>query len=226
MSKIIAKSLKSPGVVGIIIGMDIFIVLLYLDLLGTVVFAISGLLAVHGKQLDLFGAVLIAMVTAIGGGTLRDLILGEPVFWVLNNLYIYLVIGTTFAVLLFARYRALPVQLILYFDALGLAVFTILGVNKALELGFSYPIAIITGVMTGVFGGIIRDVLVGEVPLIFRKEIYATASFFGGIIYVLMQSTSLPVEIPIIVAILFIFILRTWAVKFNKSLPVLDVHRD
>lgn len=162
-------------------------------------FAISGLLAVHGKQLDLFGTILIAMVTAIGGGTLRDLILGEPVFWVLNNLYIYLVIGTTFAVLLFARYRALPVQLILYFDALGLAVFTILGVNKALELGFSYPIAIITGIMTGVF---------------------------GGIIYVLMQSTYLPVEIPIIVAILFIFILRTWAVKFNKSLPVLDVHRD
>ncbi len=205
--------------------MDIFTILLYLDLLGTIVFAVSGLLAANGKRLDLFGAVFIAMVTAIGGGTLRDLILGEPVFWVLNNIYIYLVIATTFVVFIIARYRNFPVQLILYFDALGLAVFTVLGAHKALELGFSLPIAIITGVMTGAFGGVIRDVLVGEVPLIFRKEIYATASFFGGLIYVWLQSTNLPVEVPIIVSILFIFILRTWAVKLNKSLPVFDFHR-
>ena len=205
--------------------MDIFTVLLYLDLLGTGVFAISGLLAVHGKRLDLFGVVLIAMVTAVGGGTLRDIVLGQPVFWVLNSLYLYLVVGTTFAVLLFARYRALPVQLVLYFDALGLAVFTVLGVNKALELGYENGIAVITGVMTGVFGGIIRDALVGEVPLILRKEVYATASVFGGTVYVLLQSTPLPVEVPIVTAILSILALRVWAVKFNKGLPVFDIHR-
>ncbi|MBD3611938.1 MAG: TRIC cation channel family protein, partial [Hydrogenovibrio crunogenus] len=157
--------------------MNLVQTLYYLDLLGTVVFAMTGLLAASRKQLDLFGAIVIAMVTAVGGGTLRDLILDQPVFWVEHNIYIYVVVFSTLFLFFYARIKEIPVKLLLSLDALGLAVFSVIGAQKAMALGLSDPIIIMTGVMTGVVGGVIRDVLMGEVPLIFRKEIYATASF-------------------------------------------------
>lgn len=195
-------------------------ILYSLDLLGTVVFAITGLLAARRKMLDLFGAIVIAMVTAIGGGTLRDLIIGVPVFWTQNDIYIYIVVVAAMMLFFLARYRRLPVKLLLFLDALGLAVFTVIGTQKAMALGFSDPIAIMTGIMTGVVGGIIRDVLVGEVPLVFRKEIYATASFVGASLFLLLEHFGFSIDVAVIAAIIVTFYMRVIAIQFNIELPV------
>lgn len=200
--------------------MNLVATLNYLDLLGTVVFAITGLLAARRKQLDLFGAIVIAMVTAIGGGTLRDLIIGQPVFWTQNDIYIYVVVISALLLFFLARFKRLPVRLLLFLDALGLAVFTVIGTQKALELGFSDPIAIMTGIMTGVVGGVIRDVLVGEVPLVFRKEIYATASFVGASMLLLLIQAGVSMDWSVVIAIVSTLGLRIWAILFNIELPV------
>ena len=200
--------------------MTLALILYYLDLLGTSVFAITGLLAARRKQLDLFGAIVIAMVTAIGGGTLRDLIIDVPVFWTQHDIYIYVVVIATMLLFFLARFRRLPVRLLLFLDALGLAVFTVIGTQKAMALGLSDPIAIMTGIMTGVVGGIIRDVLVGEVPLVFRKEIYATASFVGASSFLLMTHLSFDTDTAVVVSILITLIMRVWAIIYNIELPV------
>lgn len=200
--------------------MNFITAIYYLDLLGTLVFAITGLLAASRKQLDLFGAIVIAMVTAVGGGTLRDLILDVPVFWTQKTIYIYVIVVTTLFVFFFSRHFQLPVRLLLFLDALGLAVFTVIGAQKAFELGFSDPIVIMFGVMTGVVGGVIRDVLVGEVPLIFRKEIYATASFLGASTLLLGFYYLPSQELAAILALIVVFGLRVLAIQKNYSLPV------
>jgi uncharacterized membrane protein YeiH len=192
----------------------------FLDLLGTVVFAITGLLAASRKQLDLFGAIVIAMVTAVGGGTLRDLILDVPVFWTQQTVYIYVIVVSALFMFIYARYYEPPMRLLLVLDALGLAVFTVIGAQKAFELGFSDPIVIMLGIMTGVVGGVIRDVLVGEVPLIFRKEIYATASFAGASVLVLGFNYLPSKELAIFVAMMVVFGLRLLAIHKNYTLPV------
>ncbi|QCU90218.1 trimeric intracellular cation channel family protein [Thiomicrorhabdus sediminis] len=192
----------------------------FLDLLGTAVFAITGLLAARRKQLDLFGAIVIAMVTAIGGGTLRDLIIGVPVFWTQQDIYIYVVVVAALLLFFLARYKRLPVKLLLFLDALGLAVFTIIGTQKAMLLGFSDPIAIMTGIMTGVVGGIIRDVLVGEIPLVFRKEIYATASFIGASVFLLLEHAGVELYVATWMAMLLVLSARVWAIVFHIELPV------
>lgn len=200
--------------------MNLVQTLYYLDLLGTVVFAMTGLLAASRKQLDLFGAIVIAMVTAVGGGTLRDLILDQPVFWVEHNIYIYVVVFSTLFLFFYARIKEIPIKLLLYLDALGLAVFSVIGAQKAMALGLSDPIIIMTGVMTGVVGGVIRDVLMGEVPLIFRKEIYATASFVGISLLLVLVHLNLAVDLAVILSVVVIFSLRIWAILFNIGLPV------
>ena len=200
--------------------MNLALTLNYFDLLGTVVFAITGLLAARRKELDLFGAIVIAMVTAIGGGTLRDLIIGEPVFWTQNDIYIFVVVITAILLFFLARYKRLPVKLLVFLDALGLAVFTVIGTQKAMALGFSDPIAIMTGIMTGVAGGVMRDVLVGEVPLVLRKEIYATASFVGASLFLILEQSGFSIDLAIIAAIFITLALRVWAILFNIELPV------
>lgn len=197
-----------------------------LDLLGTVVFAITGLLAASRKQLDLFGAIVVAMVTAIGGGTLRDVILDQPVFWVTQPIYIYIVVISALFMFFYSRFKAAPVRLLLVLDALGLAVFTVIGAQKAMALGLSDPIVIMTGIMTGAAGGVIRDVLVGEVPLILRKEIYATACFLGASVLVIGTEFIDQQEITVILAISVVFALRVFAIMGNYSLPVFNpVHK-
>lgn len=192
----------------------------FLDLIGASVFAVTGLLAARRKQLDLFGAIIIALVTSIGGGTLRDLILGAPVFWTQQNIYIYVVVISALVFFFLARYWLLPSNLLLLLDALGLAVFTVIGTVKAVELGFSDPIAIMAGVMTGVVGGVIRDVLVGEVPMVFRKEIYATASFLGASTLLLLNHFGIDIDIAALVSILLVLVIRVGAIVFNVELPV------
>ncbi len=158
-----------------------------LDLFGTGVFAISGALSAGRKQMDLFGAVVLALVTAVGGGTFRDLVLGRtPVFWVGDATYIVLAVGAGIAAFVMARYARCLIGMLAVADAVGLATFTVIGTRIAMDQGATPVIAVMMGVMTGVVGGMLRDVLSGEVPLVLRREIYATASLIGALIYVLL----------------------------------------
>ena len=157
----------------------------YLDILGTTIFAVTGSLAAGRKHLDVFGVVVLSLATALGGGTLRDVALGSlPVFWVADPLYIIAAGVASLATFAVARVHRLPEGLLRVADALGLAVFTVIGAERALAAGAPYLVAVLMGMVTGVAGGMIRDLLSGEVPLILRREIYATASLCGAAVVV------------------------------------------
>jgi uncharacterized membrane protein YeiH len=193
-----------------------------LDLFGVAVFAISGSLAAGRKRMDLFGVCVLGFVTAVGGGTLRDLLLGvRPVFWITDPTYVYVVVaaaGVTFigAGLHKPSSRLLPVA-----DAIGLAMFCVIGADKALHMGVQPVIAVIMGIMTGVAGGMIRDVLTGEVPLILRREIYATAALCGAAAFVLLSGVSEDRTVNTFAAAALALALRLAAIRWELSLPVL-----
>ena len=191
------------------------------DLAGVAVFALSGALTASRRQLDLFGFLLIATVTAIGGGTLRDLLLGrDPVFWVRDPIYLAVtaacgVLGFFVAHRLESRFRAL-----LWADALGLAFFALLGAEAALSAGESWAPAIVMGVLTATFGGLARDLLCREVPLILRKEIYATAAVLGAGVYVGLAEVGADRPFAFVAGFLAAFLLRGAAILWSLSLPV------
>ena len=190
-----------------------------LEIIGTLVFAISGVLAASYKKFDVVGATVIGMVTAIGGGTLRDLLIGStPVGWMTNNVYIYvIVIATPFSYLFKKQILKLPHSMFL-FDTIGIGLFTIHGINKTLELGLSPLVALLMGIISAVFGGVIRDVLCNVVPLIFRKEIYATACLAGGVVYLLLEKLSSFDNLNMVISIVVVMIIRVLAVQFRWSL--------
>jgi len=195
--------------------------ILLLDLFGVTVFAITGSLAAGRKQLDLLGVVVLAMVTALGGGTIRDLVLGiSPVFWV--SAPIYVLVASTTAIIIFyiVRFYSLPRKVMSIADAVGLSIFTVIGTQKALALETNVVIAIFMGVMTGVVGGLIRDILSGEIPLILKREIYATASLCGAIAFSSIYILLLNQNLAIIVSIVITLGLRLAAIKWNLSLPI------
>ncbi|MGB0177907.1 MAG: trimeric intracellular cation channel family protein, partial [Owenweeksia sp.] len=147
-------------------------ILFYFDIIGTFVFAISGVLTASTKKFDVFGAFIIAFVTAIGGGTLRDVLLGNfPVIWVQDITYLYIIFAAFITALVFKKHIIKLRKTLFLFDTIGIGVFTILGLQTALELGVSAPIAVAMGTISAVFGGVLRDILCGTAPLIFRKEI-------------------------------------------------------
>ena len=191
-----------------------------LDLIGTFVFAISGMLAASQKQLDIFGAAVIAFVTAIGGGTIRDLLIGNtPVGWMRDLNYlgcIALAIPVSF---LFKGYILKLRRTMFLFDTIGIGLFTILGVKTTLSVGLSPIIAIMMGTVSAVFGGVLRDVLANEVPLIFRKEIYATACILGGRSYLLLKETRLEENWSVFITVLVVIFIRVIAVKKKLHLP-------
>lgn len=190
-----------------------------LNLIGTAVFAISGALAAGVKRLDWFGVVVLAVVVAVGGGTLRDLVLGAPVFWVGDLTPIAVATGAAFVTIALAPRLSRWPMTGLVADAAGLSVFTVIGANKALALGFSPAIAVIAGVMTGTFGGLIRDVLTGQVPLILRTDIYATAALAGAVLYVVLAEIDPDQAIIVISPMVLVFLLRLAAVYWDWSLP-------
>ncbi|SFX49287.1 trimeric intracellular cation channel family protein [Marinospirillum alkaliphilum] len=202
---------------------DLPLFILTLDLFGTVVFAMAGVLAAAERRLDLFGVIVVGTVTAIGGGTLRDLILGRlPVFWVQDNLYIWITVTTSVVVFALARKIRFPHMALQVADAIGLSVFTIIGANVALNLGHPPLIAVVTGVMTGVFGGIVRDVLTAVKPMIFEKEIYATAVMAGAFVYVNLN-WFLPSSwetFNTLVSMAVVLGLRLAAIRWGLHLPV------
>jgi uncharacterized membrane protein YeiH len=198
--------------------------LYWLDLFGVIVFAFSGALMAGRYQLDPFGVVVLSAVTAIGGGTIRDVILQTPVFWVKNPVYLYVILATAVLTIIFIRCpKRIPKRLLLVSDAFGLALFAVLGTEKALSLGAAVPVAIVMGTMSGVAGGMIRDVLCNVIPMILRKEIYATAAILGGTLYTLLLYFHLAQYIAIIGSILGALSLRLAAIYWRVTLPAFDI---
>lgn len=197
----------------------------YIDLLGVFVFAISGALAAYGKQMynDIFGVAFTAFITAIGGGTIRDITLGvHPLAWVADGNYLIVIFA---AVLITVSFRKRLVRLrrtLFLFDTIGIGLYTILGVQKSLTYNVNPLAAVILGMFTAVFGGVIRDTLINEIPLIFRKEIYATACLAGAVIFVILDHFGIDSNISSISGILVIITIRIIAVKYSIALPKVD----
>ncbi|MFT5544484.1 trimeric intracellular cation channel family protein [Rheinheimera aquimaris] len=199
----------------------------WFDLLGIAVFAISGTLAAWRNQMDGFGVIVLASVTAIGGGTLRDLILNAPVIWVNNNSYFYAIFIAAIGTILLVRNRlTIPHNTLQLFDALGLAFFVVMGTQKALDYGTSTMVAILLGTMSGVCGGMIRDVLCREVPMVFRGELYAVTCIVGGGVYtglLALGASQLPAMLSGMIALL---LLRLAAIKWQLTIPVFSKHHN
>lgn len=198
--------------------------LYWLNLFGVVVFAFSGALMAGRYKLDPFGVVVLSAVTAIGGGTIRDVMLQTPVFWLKDPIYLYFILATAVLTIVFIRCpKRIPKKFLLISDAFGLALFAVLGTEKALSLGVAIPVAVIMGTVTGVAGGMIRDVLCNVIPMILRQEIYATAAILGGALYTLLTHYSVPEHIAIVLAILSALMLRLAAIYWRVSLPAFQI---
>lgn len=197
-----------------------------LDLAGVAVFAISGALTAGRKSLDLVGVVVIAVVTAIGGGTLRDLLLGRPPFWIADPVFLIVIIVTALATVLAVRVVRPHEQGLQLADAAGLALFSISGAQIAEQSGHPGLIVVVMATITGVFGGVLRDVLCAEIPMILRRgNIYATAVVAGTTLYVLLQGLGMERETAAVCGMFSIAGLRIAAIYFKLSLPVFD-YRD
>lgn len=193
-----------------------------LDLLGTFAFAISGIRLASGKQMDWFGAYIIGLVTAIGGGTLRDLLLDVTPFWILEGKYFLTTGVALIATLLFKDKLFKWGSTLFLFDTIGLGLFTIVGITKSIDGGLPFWVCIVMGTITGSVGGVVRDVLLNEVPLIFRKDIYALACVAGGGVYFLCNYFNLPTGITEIISALTVIVFRLIAVKYHLHLPQLQ----
>ncbi|MCC8094940.1 MAG: trimeric intracellular cation channel family protein [Tannerellaceae bacterium] len=191
------------------------------DYAGTFAFAISGIRLASAKQFDWFGAYVVGLITAVGGGTVRDMLLNATPFWIEQPSY-FIVSGLALLfVLIFRKYVIHLKNTFFIFDAIGLGLFVIVGIVKTLDFGFPMWVAIVMGTITGSFGGMIRDIIINEVPLVFRKDIYALACVIGGMAYMLCLQTNLPSAISQFIAAATVFIVRIIAVKYHISVPVL-----
>ncbi len=198
----------------------------FLGLTGTFVFAISGIRRASGKQIDWFGAYLIGLVTATGGGTVRDLLLGVNPFWMMDSTY-FLITGIALLTTLVFKNKILKWQnTIFLFDTLGLGLFTIVGITKSVEMGLPFWVCIAMGAITSSLGGVIRDVLLNEVPLLLRKDIYALACIAGGVVYFICLQFHVLANVTELIAALTVIFVRIIALKYHIHLPVLKSIKD
>lgn len=193
---------------------------LTIDILGTIAFAISGVLVAMDKRLDLFGVFIIAFVTAVGGGTLRDMLIGNtPVAWMQDSVYTFTILGSViFAILLQERLRYLRKSLFL-FDTIGIGLYTLVGIDKGLQAELIPIMCIALGTITACFGGVIRDILCNEIPVIFRREIYATACILGGASFFLLIRLPIIDEYAFTASIIVVIGIRLLAVRYKIALP-------
>jgi len=194
-----------------------------LDFTGVAVFAVSGALAAARKRLDILGVVVIATVTAIGGGTLRDVLLARSVFWIVQPAYLYVILGAALGTIAYTRRFSPPDRALAVMDALGLAMFTIIGAEVAESLEHKGVVVVVMGTLTGVAGGALRDVLTGEIPMILQKgQVYATAAIAGVVAYVLLQTV---VDRPLagLAGMACIAAIRLGAIAWNWTLPVFGI---
>lgn len=196
-----------------------------IEMIGALACAISGIRLAALRRFDWFGAYIVGLVTALGGGTLRDAILCQPAFWVadLRFFLAYFLVTALglMIVVVFSRHLVRRERMLLVFDAIGLAMFTVIGIEKALARECAMAVALTMGMLTGAFGGVIRDILLNRVPLIFRKDIYAMASLLGGIVYWLMLVCGASAELCAMGCLLVIVSIRMLAVKYGWHLPIL-----
>jgi uncharacterized membrane protein YeiH len=191
-----------------------------LYLLGTAVFAITGVLAAARQNMDVLTFIIIGVVTAIGGGTLRDLILDVPVFWLHNTAFLYAAAGMSVVAFFCERRLRETYNVLLYLDALATAVFTVLATERTLRLGFPAGIAVLMGVLTGIGGGLIRDLLAGQPTLLMRRELFMTPIILGGLIYVAVRGgTDYPQQPVALIAIAVITGVRFGAIRWGWAFP-------
>ncbi len=193
--------------------------ILLIDILGTIAFAISGVLTALNKRLDPFGILIIAFVAAVGGGTLRDILINAPVAWMRDLTYVYVIFASTVLAVIFRKRLGYIRRSLFLFDTIGIALYTIVGVEKGIAAGFHPIICVALGTITACFGGVIRDILCNEIPIIFRKEIYATACILGATAYFLLHATPVSENFIVIISGSIIFVVRLLAVYSNLSLP-------
>lgn len=195
----------------------------WIEILGIISFAISGTLTGLRKKLDIFGVVVIAFITSTGGGTLRDVLIGAtPVAWLVELKTPLLIICTSVLTIIFRKKLAILSKSLFLFDTLGIGFFTIVGLEKGLEYSIHPILCIGLGTCSACFGGVIRDILMNEIPVLFRKEIYATACIIGGIIYIALRSlVHVDNDYATVLSITIIVMIRMWAVVFKKELPSL-----
>lgn len=198
-----------------------------IEFLGMISFVMSGAFAAMQKRLDPLGVLIVAFVTTIGGGTIRDLLLDIPAFWMHDLWYIYMILVVTIIAIIFKSIEKnfqVPLSI---FDSFGLGLYTIVGIQKGLNAGLNPVICVTLGTITGCFGGILRDILLNRIPLIFRKEIYASACIVGGSIFLLMRIyTSIPYIFVHVFTILLIVLIRTLAVKYQWEFPKFYISKD
>ena len=192
-----------------------------LDIIGTLVFAVSGVLTAIDSDFDVVGSSIIGMVTAVGGGTLRDVLIGQtPVGWMTDLNYLWTIIAALVLSYLFKNKILKLRKSMFFFDTIGIGLFTILGLQKTLSVGLELPVAVLMGIVSAVFGGIIRDVLTNKVPLIFRKEIYASACLAGVLVYLGLSKISDKLLINMFVSMFTVVVIRYLAVKNNWSIKL------
>jgi uncharacterized membrane protein YeiH len=193
--------------------------ILLVDILGVITFSISGVLSSLKKRMDAFGILIIAFVTLVGGGTIRDILIGSEVMWMQEMIYVYVILITTILAVIFRKKLAYMRKSLFLFDTLGIGLYTVVGVEKGISYGFSAEICIAIGTMSACFGGVIRDTLCNEIPVIFRKEVYATACILGGLSYFLLLELNVPKGLIFIIAGIVVILVRLAAVVFKISLP-------
>lgn len=192
-----------------------------LEMLGTLAFAISGIRLASAKRFDWFGAYVVGFTTAIGGGTLRDVMLSMTPFWMLDSVYLVVTAVALGIVIVLGRYLIRLNNTFFIFDAIGLGLFTVVGIEKTLAAGFPLWVAVIMGTLTGAAGGVLRDILINEEPLIFRKEIYALACVFGGVVFWACEQVGISGAVLQITTAAAVIALRIVAVRYGLKLPTL-----
>lgn len=192
-----------------------------LEMLGTLAFAISGIRLASAKRFDWFGAYVVGFTTAIGGGTLRDVMLSMTPFWMLDSIYLVVTAVALGIVIVLGRYLIRLNNTFFIFDAIGLGLFTVVGIEKTLAAGFPLWVAVIMGTLTGAAGGVLRDILINEEPLIFRKEIYALACVFGGVVFWACEQVGISGAVLQITTAAAVIALRIVAVHYRLKLPTL-----
>jgi uncharacterized membrane protein YeiH len=195
-------------------------VLYWIDLFGVAVFAMAGAIEAARNRFDLFGVLVLAFVSALGGGTLRDLLLDvTPLAWIGDLTLAYVALISGFAMFLLAKFVPVPFRIMLYADAIGLAAFTVSGTQAAIALELPGLVVIMMGMASGIFGGILRDIMANEIPLIFRRDVYATASLVGAMWVHFSQQLGLSTNVSIVVGFTLITAIRFAAIKWHLSLP-------
>ena len=192
-----------------------------IDYIGTYAFALSGIKLAASKKFDLFGAYIAGAITAIGGGTLRDLILDLPPFWMLDYSYLLITLIAMLSYIFLGRFFHSITGTLPIFDAIGLAFFTVVGIQKSLDTNFAIWAAIIMGMFTGAAGGVLRDILLNDQPMIFKEDIYATACIVGGIVFAILYSFNIQSFIVQLISAVTVFVVRVLALKYKWRLPVM-----